>query len=497
MERKRLVLLGLDGLDFEMVNSMLDELPNLKRMAGEGSFSPLRSVFPPDSIPSWITAYTGLDPSEHGILESVDYLAKGDDRLKVDTSTFRGKSFWDVAGNAGRKVCVVNPFMAYPVWPVSGVMVNGPVFIGGEIQVSDPAALAGIPVPLSLGGITDFPTRNTLGEFVAKTVQDTREQAVFGLALLQQTKPDLFFQTFLTTDRIQHFLWRYCDPSDPTWPGDNPHSGAIRDFYIEVDRIVGTFLEALDPDQRLMLISDHGHGMRCTHCFNINEYLRREGLVVSQAQGKRFSKKMLIEMLKNRFLKFMNDHDLEDYISVVAKFVPNAKAMKKGKHISDSSKNMAYASDFTGTNPFGGICINANLVDDPEALGRSLMEKLGGLKFEGEPVFQWIKPRKELFSGPYLEKFPDLLFEMNEALGVNWGLHTDLFTVNPTHKKISGGHRRDGIFFFSGAGEVAPGLAMTDLYPSILGFLDVPLPEPRLGRNALQHEDKHPLRCNE
>lgn len=482
---KKLVILGLDGLDFELVRSMLDVLPNFKKLAESGSFRALKSVFPPDSIPSWVTAYTGLDPAEHGILESVDYLAKGDDRLKLNSSAFREKSFWDEVGRGGRRVCVINPFLAYPVWPVNGVMINGPVFIGGEVQASDPLAVAGLAIPHSIGGITDFPTRKNLAEFVAKTVSDTKEQAQFGLTMLERQQPDLFFQAFLTTDRMQHFLWRYSDPADPTWPGKNQFQEVIRDFHRDIDEIVGRFLAALAPDQSLMLVSDHGHGMRCSHCFNLNEYLRRKGLVVSLAQGRKFSKKIIVEKLKNRVLKFMNDHDLEDYISVIAKFVPNARAMKKGKTISDASRNIAYASDFTGTNPFGGICINKGLTKDYLALRRELVEDLGKLQYDGAPVFQWIRPREELFSGPYLDRFPDLLFEMQPCLGVNWSLHTDLFTVNPTHKKVSGGHRHNGIFFFSGPGEVGTDISMIDLYPTILAYFDQIPSRTCTGRNVL------------
>lgn len=470
-------------MDFDLTQSMLDFLPNFKKLADEGTFKPFRSVFPPDSIPSWVTAYTGLDPSEHGILESVNYCAKEDDRLKVDTKVFKGKTFWDELSRAGRSVCVINPFLAYPVWPVNGVMINGPVFIGGAIHVSDPGAADGVVIPDSLGGITDFPTRKSLRKFIAKTIRDTREQADFGLAMLQKNKVDFFFQTFLTMDRIQHFLWRYCDSRDPTWPGENEFSNAIQDFYVEADRIVGEFLKIMGADYQLMLISDHGHGMRCTHCFNINEYLRKKGLVVSLAEGKKFSKKFIAEKLKNRFLKYMNDYDLEDYISLVAKFVPNAKMMKKGKHISDSSQNTAYASDFTGTNPFGGICINKYLAGDYDTFRKTLIAEFATLRHKDIPVFQWLKCREEVYSGRYLERFPDILFEMNSAFGVNWALHTDLFTVNPTHKKISGGHRNNGVFFITENLEHCTDFAMIDLYPAILDFFAVPLPQPRTGES--------------
>ena len=488
MNRSRVVVLGIDGMDFIYTSAMLAELPALQKLSEAGKVAPFRSVFPPDSIPAWITCYTGKDPSEHGILESVNYLAKGDDRLKVDTSVFQGKTFWDRIGEAGHKVCVINPFMAYPVWPVNGAMMNGPVFIDGNIQVSDSSWTDGIEIPKSLGGIVDYPTKNTMSEFVDKTFADTVEQAEFGMAVLQKNRPDFYFQTFLTMDRIQHFLWRYCDPKDPTYPGSNPHEDAIRKFYIFIDKIIGDFLKVMEPDDKLVIISDHGHGMRCTHCFNVNEFLRKHGYVRSVAEGKFFSKQLLLEKLKNGVLNFMHEHNLEDYISKIAKFVPNAKKIKKGKHITKSSANKAYASDFAGTNPFGGVCINKDLVDDYPKTRREVIELLLTVKEGGESLFEWIAEREEMFSGEFLERLPDILFCLKPQYGVNWNLHTKEITVNPTHKKISGGHKEYGVFFsnikneYFGAGE---DIKMANFFATALSLFDISTDDLSRGRSFI------------
>ena len=473
MNRPRLILLGIDGMDFDFTWSILHKLPNIKRLLKTGLLKPFKSVFPPDSIPSWITCYTGKDPSEHGVLESVNYLGKGNIQTNVDTSTFKGKTFWDIVGQAGLKVCVINPFMAYPVWPVNGVMVNGPVFITGDVQISNPKIIEDIQIPKGLGGMTDFPKKSELLGFCQKIFKETKEQAEFGLELLRKYQPDLFFQVFLTMDRIQHFLWRYCDKDDITYPGPNELENEIEDFYVYMDTVIGKFLEAMEPRDRLVVISDHGHGRRCTHCFNINEYFRNLGYVKSKADGKVLSLRFIIEKMKNRFLNFMNGHDLEDYISVVATFIPNSKNLKKGKHITDNSLNKAYASDFTGTNPFGGICINRDLVQEYEMFRSKLINDLAELTHEGYPVFEWLKRREEMFSGAFLNRYPDILFSLKEKFGVNWSLHTEVFTVNPTHKKISGGHKEYGIFLSnipSNKFSIEENIEMHNLFPTVLDF---------------------------
>ena len=58
---------------------------------------------PADSIPSWITIYTGMNPAEHGVLETIDYLNKGQ-QIKGRSAVIQGKSFWDEIRRK-RKTC--------------------------------------------------------------------------------------------------------------------------------------------------------------------------------------------------------------------------------------------------------------------------------------------------------------------------------------------------------------------------------------------------------
>jgi predicted AlkP superfamily phosphohydrolase/phosphomutase len=479
VNNKKVVILGFDGMDFDLTRTMMDagKLPNFKRLEESGSFSPLLSVFPADSIPSWITTFTGLDPSDHGILDHVNYILGDQSEAKIDTSVFHRKTFWDRIGKeADAKVCVINAFMAYPVWPVNGVMVSGPVFVEGEIQVSDPEAVAGISLPESIGGLDDLPTRETMAPFLEKAIRDTNKEADFGLAMLEKNKPDLFFQTFLTSDRIQHFLWRYCDPTDPTHPGSTEVENGIDEFFAEADKILGRFMDAMSDDEILMVMSDHGHGMRCTHCFNFNEYFRQKGYLKSASGESKFNKKIIIEKMKNRVLKFLNDNDMEEYIGKIAKLVPNAKALKGGTHIANYNDSMCYAPDFAGSNPFGGVKINTENVTNYTEFRQQLIKELSAVEYEGEPLFKWLKPREEMYQGKHIDRYPDILYEMNPRVGTGFAMHTDLFMANPTHKKISGGHKKNGVLFLNNASTlsvVEKDCKISNIHSSILSIFDI------------------------
>lgn len=70
---RRVVVLGLDGLDYRVTRELLDrgELPNLARLQAQGSFRPLGSTLPPISPVAWSTFQTGVNPGKHNIYDFI------------------------------------------------------------------------------------------------------------------------------------------------------------------------------------------------------------------------------------------------------------------------------------------------------------------------------------------------------------------------------------------------------------------------------------------
>lgn len=147
--------------------------------------------------------------------------------------------------------------------------------------------------------------------------------------------------------------------------------------------------------------------------------------------------------------------------------------MKKGSHITSYDNSLAYATDFAGSNPFGGIRINQKKTDDYAAFRKQLVDELTEVTHEGEKVFRWIKIREELYGGQHIDRYPDILYEMTPRLGTGFSTHCDLVTINPTHKKISGGHKMNGVFFINQQEHWAVNKAeckITNLYASLLSI---------------------------
>jgi predicted AlkP superfamily phosphohydrolase/phosphomutase len=67
----RVVILGFDGVDSQIVEQMLaaGRLPNLAALKGRGGYSPLLPTVPAQTPVSWATFSTGLDPGGHEIFD--------------------------------------------------------------------------------------------------------------------------------------------------------------------------------------------------------------------------------------------------------------------------------------------------------------------------------------------------------------------------------------------------------------------------------------------
>jgi len=68
---RRMIVLGIDGMDPGFLEAHWQSLPNLTRLRNEGSFKRLATTIPPQSPVAWSTVATGLDPGGHGIFDFI------------------------------------------------------------------------------------------------------------------------------------------------------------------------------------------------------------------------------------------------------------------------------------------------------------------------------------------------------------------------------------------------------------------------------------------
>jgi predicted AlkP superfamily phosphohydrolase/phosphomutase len=491
----KVMIIGIDSLDSLLLQRFADNLPNFARLRQASPEIVLECIFPPDSIPAWVSINTGLNPARHGLIHVFDvFETQWQDILNIDPDVFQGRTFWDYASDAGKTVCVLFPFVAFPPWPVNGLMVSGamdereveggsPWQTGRELRTYPADAATRYNIPSSIRDVSGkHPGVSNLRARTEDAHKAILEKARLGLEVSSSMEWDLLFIFFGSLDLIQHSLWRYMDETDPTHPGPNPLEDLIEDSYRVLDGVVGQFLE-MHPDAITIVMSDHGHGMRPPETANINELLRRQGFLVSRGDGLNPFPRLL-EGLKRRLLDVVQERELDYWLVKLGKLGPISSA-SKGMYMSTASIDMertkAFLSSFAGPKSYshGGIDVARENLDglDYEDLRNGLIEALLELHdpSTGTQLVEWTCRREELYEGPHISQFPDIVFQLKDDHGVYWGVHGPLIGTAYEHNLASGGHKKDAVFLISGADKVTvrEEMSLMDVAPTILDLLGV------------------------
>ena len=69
---RQVIVLGVDGMDPDFVESHWSDLPNVARLRDQGGFRRLGTTMPPQSPVAWSTFITGRDPRDHGVFDFVE-----------------------------------------------------------------------------------------------------------------------------------------------------------------------------------------------------------------------------------------------------------------------------------------------------------------------------------------------------------------------------------------------------------------------------------------
>jgi predicted AlkP superfamily phosphohydrolase/phosphomutase len=435
------LLLVIDGLDYEFIKNHINEFSLFHDLIDARRLHPLESVVPADSIPSWISIYTGLNPAEHGVIESINYL---DSKREAygDYSVIKGRTIWDILGENGRKVLVFNPFLAYPAWDVNGIMISGPVFEGGNTSTNraDQVDMSTLP---PLGGLVDHPVKKQMRQFVEMNLALTQKQFDAFHLYFQRDAYDFAFLGILTVDRIQHFLWRYTDNRKSRLTTKNILANAIIKAYMLIEKNIQEIIDQYGNEYNVVVISDHGHGPRCRKTFFINQWLINEGFVDDVNKKKR-----IVEFAKHATLAVLERiHCVAAGVNLLKRFA-FAHKVKNADYVF-SKKGHIYAPNFDGTNPFGGIRFDRAAFSSDEAYedtrSKIIADLLQVRDAEG-PIMLWARRREEIYPGPKVEHYPDIVYCMAPQYGVDRGLYGKrLFGSNSYRSIISGGHRPFGV----------------------------------------------------
>ena len=482
------MVIGLDAADPEVFDDLFDRgvTPTLERLVESGASGPLESQVPPWTPSAWPSLYTGVNPGKHGVFGFLDF--DGYDWDVVNATDVHEWTLPEILDREGYTSVVVNAPVTHPPSTVDGAVVPG--YVGPEDPDCHPSGvleeIREATGPYRVYGIVDAdaPREDLLDSY-------RRLVAMRGRAfryLLSKFDPHFGFLQFQQTDHVFHER-----------PGDED---AVRAVYRAVDEEIAAVLDACDP-RYVFVVSDHGIGRYEGVDFRINAFLRDRSDVVTTRAGDGMPSwtaldrggvedeaphtggSVLSTVTATLARAGLTSQRAGAALSAVGvdglvKRVVPADAIRAGTESVDFAASRAYARsrielgvrlNVVGREPDGVIP-----PEEYDAVRRDLIEALSAVETpDGDPVFESVRPREAVFSGPYLDDAVDIVtVPAGYDNSISTGVRARQFDSGPLQPFS---HKRYGFVSVSGP-DVTPGdlegAHLFDVAPSVLATFGLP-----------------------
>jgi len=439
----RVVVIGLDGATWELLQPWIDQgdLPTLARMQREAAWGEIQSSVPYLSPPAWTTAVTGVNPGKHAIFDFQRRIPGQVVIVNETAKSRRAQPIWNMLRAAKKRVLIMNVPMTDPPDEVNGIFIAGfPHFddVGFTYPPDYEAKLGDYELDEMEMKLPPGQEDSLLAAY--RTQQAQRRRIV--LDWLKNEPFDLLWAVFTASDRVQHTFWVFSDPQNPNYDAAlaRRYGNAMHDLWVEQDRILSEILQALRPDDTLLLLSDHGFGP-LRYDLQVTQLMRAAGSRLTEREA-----------------------------SSVYAITPGDAAR-------------LYVARL-GRDPGAPYT--------PEE-ARRVRDKLAGMLREardpatGARVLERVWANEDVFRGTYAEKGPDLVALPDAGYFVTLGENAppQSATVVPHSPLLSGWHEMNGIYALRGPA-IAPGerdgeagrlYSLVDVVPSVLYLLGEAIPE--------------------
>lgn len=282
--RVQLFVFGMDGATWDVIDPMQAELPALNALRDEGGWTTLRSMEPLFSPLLWTTMASGKPPEQHGI-----------HGFHVHATDCQVPRFWDIMHASGLSVGTWKWLVSWPPSRIGAFQV--PAWLAPEpdtwpedlsfvkeIELSrrmmrkqvaarrslPELAWAGAAYGLRFSTLVKAARVALLQRLRPDPLRDFYEGQILrvwmdrdvAIAALHRGDPAVFTFTDYATDAIPHRFWRYHEPA--RFPDTDPAlvqrwGQAVKDTYRQADAVLADLREAVGPQARVVVLSDHGH----------------------------------------------------------------------------------------------------------------------------------------------------------------------------------------------------------------------------------------------
>ncbi len=295
----KVIVLGLDGLDPVAIDQLMAEgrMPNFAKLRQGGAYGRLLSSRPILSPIIWTTLATGREPADHNIGHFVAINEKTGEQIPVTSQMREVKAIWNILSEKGKSVDVVGWWATWPAEAINGTMVSDHtcyhfLFDEGVQGAQDTAGVIYPPerenellsrvrrpgdlsfeklsrfVDVSASEFNaPFDFADELGHF--KWALATAETyADIGLHLIETRGSDMTLVYLEGVDSSSHLFGHLFRNEGLVGELAEQHArfgDTVERMYEFADEVVGRYLEQVDENTTLVVLSDHGFQLGQLH----------------------------------------------------------------------------------------------------------------------------------------------------------------------------------------------------------------------------------------
>jgi len=382
----RVAFFGIDGVPYSLIADNPDRFPNLTAVANDGAGGAIDSIVPPESSACWPSLTTGVNPGSTGVYGFQDRENGSYDTYVPMGRDVQATRLWDRVADDGRDATVMNVPVTFPPQRDVQRMVSGFLSPGVE-KAAYPDELRNrlqesgyrIDMNAKLGHSDDK------SEFIEDAYETLEKRYEAFSHYVAEDDWDLFFGVFMTTDRVNHFLFG-------DYENDGEYKAEFLDIYEQVDAYLGKLREQLPDDVTMIVASDHGFTTQ-QYEVHLNTWLEEAGWLEYET----------------------DDHDALADISEDAR----AYSLIPGR---------VYLN-LDGREPRGTVP-----QDDYESVRAELKAELEAIEGPtGEPVAQRVVTKEEAYRGAHDDIAPDLTIIPTHGYDLKAGFkgHDEIFDTGP------------------------------------------------------------------
>ena len=421
----RVAFFGIDGVPYSLVADNPDRFPNLTALADDGAGGPIDSIVPPESSACWPALTTGVNPGSTGVYGFQDRENGSYDTYVPMGRDVQATRIWNRVTDEGRNATVLNVPVTFPPQRDVQRMVSGFLSPGVE-KAAYPDDLRDRLEELNYRIDTNAKLghKDDKSAFVENAYETLERRYEAFSEYVTADDWDLFFGVFMTTDRVNHFLFG-------DYEQDGPNKETFLDFYEQVDAYLGKLREQLPDDVTMIVASDHGFTTQ-TYEVHLNAWLEEQG-----------------------WLSYVDDdHDSLTDIADDAR----AYSLIPGR---------VYLN-LEGREPRGSV--PQSEYDEVRAELKEAIEGLEGPT--GEPVAQRVVPKEDAFHGPHDDIAPDLTIIPTHGYDLKAGFkgHDEVFDTGPRNGMHS---FENACLFVDDERARINGVDLFDVAPTILDLMEI------------------------